>query len=67
MMTNTRHHDIQQLPTRQLNIITLNANGLHNDSKTMDTFELIENKKIDIGLLQETHSTPEAVKTWEKE
>ena len=32
----------------------------------MDAFELLENRKIDIVLLQEIYSTPEAAKIWEK-
>ena len=67
MMANNRHHGIQQLPTIQLNITTLNVNGLHIDNKRMDTFKLIRNRKIYIAFLQETHSTPESVKSWEKD
>ena len=31
----------------------------------MGTFELLKSRKIDIVLLEETHSTPEAAKIWE--
>lgn len=65
-MTNTRHQDTQQLPTTQLKIATLNVNGLPNDNKRMDTFELLTNRKIDIGLLKETHSISEGIQKWEK-
>ena len=32
----------------------------------MDTFELLTNRKIDIGLLKETHSISEGIQKWEK-
>ena len=32
----------------------------------MGAFELLENRKIDIDLLQEIYSTPKAAKIWEK-
>lgn len=66
-MTNTRHQDTQQLPTTQLKIATLNVNGLPNDNKRMDTFELLTNRKIDIGLLKKTHSISEDIQKWEEE
>lgn len=53
--------------TRQLQILTLNINGLRNDSNRMDTFQTLYNKNIDIDFLQETHTTPEVTKKWEKE
>ena len=53
--------------TKPLQILTLNVNGLHNDNKRMEIFQNITNKNIDIIFLQETHSTPEASKKWEKE
>ena len=56
-----------QTMTRQLQILTLNINGLRNDSKRMDTFQTLYNKNIDIDFLQETHTTPEVTKKWEKE
>lgn len=42
MMTNTRHHDIHQLPERPLDITRLNFDRLQNDNKKMDTFELFK-------------------------
>ena len=49
------------LPTKPLNITTLNIKGRHNDNKGNKTFKLLINRKIDIAFLQETHSTPEAI------
>ena len=49
------------LPTKPLNITTLNIKGHHNDNKGNKTFKLLINRKIDIAFLQETHSTPEAI------
>ena len=51
------------LPTTQLHITTLNVNELHDENKP----DLLINKKTDITFLQETHSTPETAKKWEKE
>ena len=65
-MTNTTPPDIQHLLTRQIHIATLNVNGIQNNNKRTDTFELIRNSNIDIALLQETHYTPKAVKMGER-
>ena len=65
-MTNTTPPDIQHSLTRQIHIVTLNVNGIQNDNKRTDTFELIRNSNIDIALLQETHYTPKAVKNGRK-
>ena len=56
-----------QIPTTRLNITSLNVNGLHDDNKRQKTYEMLINTKIEIGFLQETHSTPEASKKWKKE
>ena len=44
-MTNTTPPDIQHSLTRQIHIATLNVNGIQNDNKRTDTFELIRNSK----------------------
>lgn len=36
-------------------------------TKRLDIFEILKNRTSDIVLLQETHSTPESDKVWEKE
>ena len=38
----------------------------NDNKKKMDAFEVLENRKIDIVLLQEIYSTPKAAKIWEK-
>ena len=55
------------ITTIQLNITTLNVNGLHDDNKKQKTYEMLINRKIEIAFLQETHSTPDASKKWKKE
>ena len=55
--------DVQTL-TKQLNITTLNVNGLHDDAKRQKTYKMLINRKIDIAFWQETHSTPEVSKKW---
>ena len=55
------------IPTIQLNITTLNINGLHDDNKRHKTYEMVINRKIENDFLQETHSTPDASKKWKKE
>ena len=57
------------LPTnyKNLTIITLNVNGLFDDKKKYNNFHYLQNKRAQILLLQETHSTPDAIKKWENE
>ena len=40
--------DVQTLTT-QLNITTLNVNGLHDDAKRQKTYKMLINRKIDIA------------------
>ena len=55
-------------PTTQLNITTLNVNGLlHEDNKRQKTYEMLIIRKTEIAFLQETHSTPDAIRKWKKE
>ena len=53
--------------TTRLSVLSLNINGLSNEKKRKSLFEKIQNKNIDIALLQETHSIKENIKNWEKE
>ena len=53
--------------TKPLQILTLNVNGLHSDSKRRGIFQNIINKNVQIIFLLETHSNPETSKKWEKE
>ena len=50
-MTYSQRHTLQ--------ITTLNINGLHDDRKRHKTYDFLNNRKNDITLTQETHSTPE--------
>ena len=53
--------------TKQIQLLTLNINGLNKNNKRMAAFEYIANKNIDIALSQETYSTAEITPKWEKE
>ena len=66
-MTNYRQPHSTHLLTNLLNITTLNVNGIHNDNKRNDLYEFIRINNIHIALIQETHSTPDTAKQWEKE
>ena len=64
MMTNTNN---DYALTKQLHILTLNVNDLHNDDKRMEISQTLYNKSIDIAFLQEIHTTPETSTKWGKE
>ena len=51
--------------TKHLTIMTFNVNGLFDDDKRQQTFQMLENKNAHITLLQETHSNPTITKKWE--
>ena len=57
-MTNVTHNKTDNLTNTKLSIISLNINGLTEDKKRN---KLFENKKTDIILLQETHSTKKGI------
>ena len=63
-MTQQLTHD--NLPTnyKNLTIITLNLNGLFHDKKRENIFLYLQNQPVQIFLLQETHSTPQAIQKW---
>ena len=46
---------------------TLNVNRLYNDEKRHKIFQLLQNRKVDIALIQETNSKPDAAQKWAKE
>lgn len=46
---------------------SLNVNGLRADAKRKDLFRYFKNRKLDMVLLQETHSTPEDETIWLRE
>ena len=47
-----------------LNIISLNGNGLNADIRRKRTLTWAKHQKVDILLLQETHSTPDDESDW---
>ena len=63
MMTHTEQDNALN---KQLHLLTLNINGLQNDNKRLDFFEQLQNKAIDIIFLQETRTSPETSRKWEK-
>ena len=50
----------------KLCMISLNINDLFDENKRQNLFQILENKKADIILLQKTHSTKEVEKKWQK-
>ena len=52
------------LKTSKLKTLTANVNGLNNITKRHKIFSFLKINKIDIGLLQETHSTKITEKQW---
>lgn len=61
------HTEQDNTLNKQIHLLTLNINGLQNDNKRIDIFQQLQNKKIDIVFLQETHTTPETSKKWGKD
>ena len=61
---NTTHKNAKN---HKLKILTVNENGLNNFNKRTKIFNFIKTNKIDITLLQETHSTNITEKQWQKE
>ena len=60
---NTTHKTAKN---HKLKILTVNENGLNNFNKRTKIFNFIKTNKIDITLLQETHSTNITEKQWQK-
>ena len=50
-----------------LGVATFNVNGIKAKNKRVKIFEWLKEKRETIIFLQETHSTPDIEKTWEKE
>ena len=53
--------------TDKFKVLTVTANGLNNHNKRIKVFNNLKTKKIDITLLQETHSTKTTEKKWQQE
>lgn len=51
----------------EVQIASLNVNGARDFRKRADLFEIIKQKKIDVTLIQETHSDVNNVNDWMKE
>ncbi len=50
-----------------INIASLNVNGARDCKKRAEIFELIKQRRIDVALLQETHSDEKNVALWAME
>ena len=66
MTTTMTDHHRPDITNTKLCIISLNINGLFDENKRQNLFQILENKKADIILLQETHSKIEEEKKWQK-
>lgn len=51
----------------ELNIATLNVNGARDMRKRADIFEVVKQKRIDVAMLQETHSDLRNAADWTQE
>ena len=47
--------------TKTIRTITTNINGLNNDNKRSEFFQILHNKKFDIIFIQETHTKVEMI------
>ena len=63
-MHNTNTHNID---TQKFKVLTVNVNGRNNHNKRIRLFNSLKTKKIDIRLLQETHSTKTTETKWQQE
>ena len=64
-MTTTTHNITDNYTT--LSVLSLNINGLSEEKKRNELFEILINKNIDVTLIQETRSTKNLTNKWEKE
>ena len=53
--------------TKTIRTITTNINGLNNDNKRSEFFQILHNKKFDIIFIQETHTKVEMISKIKKE
>ena len=63
-VTRTKHNTINN---NKLKIFTINVNGLNQSNKRAKIFNYLKTNKIEITLPQETHSTKDTEKNWQKE
>ena len=66
-MTTTVFDTTDKSTHTNLTILSLNINGLSEEKNRTKLFEILINKKIDIAIQQETHSTKKTINLWEKE
>ena len=64
-MTDTTHDMTDNYTT--LSVLSININGMSEEKKRNKLFDILNNKNIDITLIQETHSTKNLINKWEKE
>ena len=57
LVTDTNNTSHKTIRNSKVKILTVNVNGLNNINKRTKTFNFFKTNKIDITLLQETHST----------
>ena len=50
-----------------VHVYSINVRGLRNDRKRREVFRFLKRKAYDIIFIQESHSSPEAERVWEKE
>ena len=63
-MTATTHDMTDNYIT--LSVLSININGMSEEKKRNNLFDILKNKNIDITLIQETHSTENLINKWEK-
>ena len=53
--------------TKTIQTLTINIDGINNDNKRKDFFQILHNKTFDIIFIQETHTKPEVINKIRKE
>ena len=53
--------------TKTLHTLTININGLNNDNKRTEFFQILKNKNFDIVIIQETDTKSDIIGKIEKE
>lgn len=51
----------------EINVVSLNVNGIRNETKRRTIFNYLKHDNAHIVLLQETHSSPEIESVWSNE
>ena len=66
LATDTNNTSHKTIRNNKLKILTVNVNCLNNVNKRTKIFNFFKTNKINITLLQETHSTTITEKQWQK-